>query len=67
MAGLERKQLILVWNHLQNLPATAYGDENFGRGNYKIRVSRNPQKKSDSKIFNFKRKLKPIVYDFSGA
>ena len=29
---------ILVWSEYQRVPATAYGNANYGEGNYKIEV-----------------------------
>jgi hypothetical protein len=56
------KQLILVWNELQRRPATLYGDAQFGRGNYNIRVSRDPRRERKAA-----RGTKPIIYNFGGS
>lgn len=36
------QKIILVWNELQKVPATIYGNAHFGEGKFRIQACKNP-------------------------
>lgn len=54
------KKVVLVCNKFQKKPATKYGTQQFGEGNFIVVVSKNPVKrkkhigKNKTTIYNFK-------------
>ena len=54
------EKTILVWNEGQRVPASVYGDANFGRGRYEIIVCDDP-----NPVFERMGREKALIYHHS--